>query len=186
MKIKEVKSNRGIAKLAVALSLMLSLALTGCGVNTKGSVEDVDSSSPETTKTQSSASSSPQKIKQGDELVIRIGDITETAKLYPIKVDGTAMEVLAVKASDGSIRTAFNTCEVCYDSGRGYYKQEGDELVCQNCGNRFSTSQVEVESRGCNPWPIFKENKTITEDTITISYDYLLESTKVFANWKRS
>ena len=45
------------------------------------------------------------------------------------------MEIVAVKALDGSIRTAFNTCQVCYNSGRGYYQQEGNELVCQNCGN---------------------------------------------------
>lgn len=36
-----------------------------------------------------------------------------------------------------TIRTAFNTCQVCYSSGRGYYVQEGNVLVCQNCGNRF-------------------------------------------------
>jgi uncharacterized membrane protein len=96
------------------------------------------------------------------------------------------MEVLAVKAPDGSIRTAFNTCEVCYDSGRGYYKQEGDVLVCQNCGNRFQTGQVEVQSRGCNPWPIFAEDKTVTDESITIAYDFLSDSKEVFENWKRS
>jgi len=35
------------------------------------------------------------------------------------------MEVLAVKAPDGTIRTAMNTCKICYDSGAGYYVQEG-------------------------------------------------------------
>lgn len=117
--------------------------------------------------------------------MIPTSEISGTAGFYPVTVDGEEMEVLAAKASDGTIRTAFNTCQVCYDSGRGYYQQEGDVLVCQNCGNRFGMDQVEIESGGCNPWPIFDGDKTVTEDAITISYDFLHESKQIFANWKQ-
>jgi uncharacterized membrane protein len=96
------------------------------------------------------------------------------------------MEVLAVKAPDGTIRTAFNTCQICYGSGKGYYKQDGDLLVCQNCGNRFSMDLVEVEAGGCNPWPIFDKDKTVTEESITIPSNFLKDSEKIFANWKTS
>jgi uncharacterized membrane protein len=96
------------------------------------------------------------------------------------------MEVIAVKAPDGVIRTAFNTCEVCYDSGRGYYEQVGAMLVCQNCGNRFLMSQVETQSRGCNPWPIFASDKTVTDETVTISYEFLKKSKDIFANWGKA
>ncbi|WP_312092073.1 Fe-S-containing protein [Aminipila sp.] len=75
---------------------------------------------------------------------------------------------------------------VCYDSGRGYYKQSGDKLVCQNCGNQFNMDRVEVEAGGCNPWPIFTEDKNVTDDSITISYEFLKESKEIFANWKQS
>lgn len=127
-----------------------------------------------------------QEIKEGEDLVISVSEISNTAKFYPVTVNGTAMEIIAVKASDGSIRTAFNTCQVCYDSGRGYYKQEGDQLVCQNCGNKFTMDCVEVKSGGCNPWPIFAKNKTVTDETITISYNFLNEAKQIFANWKTS
>jgi uncharacterized membrane protein len=179
------------------LTLVLAIVLAGCsnGGNSKtGNVGNAEANSPAATtdaennnaQDNSTDAGDVQEIKSGENLVIPVGDITETATFYPIKVDGTAMEVLAVKAPDGTVRTAFNTCEVCYDSGRGYYKQEGNVLVCQNCGNRFKTSQVEVQSRGCNPWPIFQENKTVTDESITISYDFLSASTKVFENWKQS
>lgn len=125
-----------------------------------------------------------QVIEAGDSLVIPISEVSATAQFYPIEVDGTRMEVLAVRDSAGNVRTAFNTCQICYGSGRGYYVQEGDVLVCQNCRNRFTIDQVEIESGGCNPWPIFEENKTVTEDTIGISYDFLQESEAIFANWK--
>jgi len=94
------------------------------------------------------------------------------------------MEILAVKASDGTVRTAFNTCQVCYSSGRGYYIQEGDVLVCQNCGNRFKMDEVEVARGGCNPVPIFKEMKEVTDTTITIPKELFAEAEGIFANWK--
>lgn len=127
-----------------------------------------------------------QSISQGEDLIIPVNEVTETAKFYPITVNGTDMEVIAVRDSTGNIRTAFNTCQICYDSGRGYYKQEGNALVCQNCGNRFTVDQIEVEAGGCNPYPIFISNKTVTEESITISYDFLVQSSKIFANWKSS
>lgn len=54
------------------------------------------------------------------------------------------MEVIAVKDSGGTVRTAFNTCQVYYSSGKGYYKQKGDKLICQNCGNAFTMDQVRI------------------------------------------
>ena len=125
-----------------------------------------------------------QIIEEGGSLVISKADVSSSAVFYPIEVDGTRMEVLAVEDSDGNIRTAFNTCQICYSSGRGYYVQEGDALVCQNCGNVFTVDQVEIESGGCNPWPIFAENKTETDESIEISYEFLKESKDIFENWK--
>lgn len=124
-----------------------------------------------------------EAVKDSD-IIIPTSDISETARFYPAEINGTNLEVMAVKAPDGSIRTAFNTCQVCYSSGRGYYIQEGDVLVCQNCGNRFAMDDVEVTRGGCNPVPITEEYKTVDEETITVSKDYLAEATAIFANWK--
>lgn len=121
----------------------------------------------------------------GKDIVIQKSDITEKAKFIPYQAGNTKMEVVAVKAPDGTIRTAFNTCQVCYNSGRGYYVQQGDELVCQNCGNRFKTSQVEKIKGGCNPVPIMKENKTEDGTSITISKDFLVQNKGLFGNWKK-
>ena len=122
-------------------------------------------------------------IKDAD-VVIQIGGITPQAKFFPVEVEGSSMEVIAVRAPDGTVRTAFNTCQICYDSGRGSYVQEGNALVCQNCGNRFRMDQVEVVSGGCNPVPIFPQNKTVTDETITIPYSFLQRAKAIFANWK--
>ncbi len=120
----------------------------------------------------------------GEDLLIPKSNITETATFYPYKAGGTKMEILALKASDGTIRTAFNTCQVCYSSGRGYYKLDGTTLVCQNCGNRFEPDQVEKEKGGCNPVPILDGEKTDNGENIVISGEFLQQAKQIFANWK--
>ena len=120
-----------------------------------------------------------------EDIKIVKSEVTEIAKFYPYKAGKTNMEVMAVKASDGTIRTAFNTCQVCYASGRGYYVQEGDEMVCQNCGNRFQLDNIEIIKGGCNPVPIMEENKTDDGTNIVISNDFMEANKDLFANWRK-
>lgn len=126
-----------------------------------------------------------ESILAGKDLKITKADITEKASFYPYKEAGSYMEVIALKASDGSIRTALNTCQVCYDSGKGYYEQVGNTLVCQNCGNVFGVDDVEVIKGGCNPVPILQEDKTEDSEFITISGSFLAENQDYFARWKK-
>jgi uncharacterized membrane protein len=134
---------------------------------------------------QSAALNQRKPLIADRDLVIQTADITENALFYPVDIDGMRMEVLAVKAPDGTIRTAFNTCQVCYNSGRGYFVQEGTVLVCQNCGRRYRMGQVERQAGGCNPVPIFPANKTVNGSIITISREYLMQTRSIFASWKR-
>ena len=141
-------------------------------------------STSESDDTADKKSKGEKVISKGKSLKIPVSDISSTVSFYPIKVDGVEMEIIAVKDSDGEIRTAFNTCQVCYSSGRGYYEQDGDALVCQNCGNRFTIDDIGVEAGGCNPWAIMSEDRTIKNGKLKISYDYLKESEQIFSNWK--
>ncbi|WP_250228682.1 DUF2318 domain-containing protein [Anaeropeptidivorans aminofermentans] len=174
-----MKRNRKKLKTITAVSMTLLLAmLTGCSsaaVSKESSGNSGNANKEENTNSSGSS---------GGDLVIPLSGISEEASFYPMEVEGISLEVIAVKDSEGTIRTAFNTCQICYDSGRGYYEQSGDVLICQNCGNRFKMSQVEVQSGGCNPWPIFAENKIVDDENITISQDFLKEATVLFENWK--
>jgi hypothetical protein len=112
-------------------------------------------------------------------------EVTAVAKFYPYKAGGVLMEVLALRAPDGTVRTAFNTCQVCYSSGRGYYTQKGDSLLCNNCGNRFLASQVELIKGGCNPVPIGKAEKKEDADFVTIPKAILEKAKPLFVKWKK-
>ena len=120
------------------------------------------------------------------DLVIPVSELSETIRIYPVTVDGLQMEVLAAKDSDGTVRTAFNTCQVCNGSRKAYFAEEGDHVVCQNCGNSFGREDVGVLSGGCNPYPIFAEDRQDSEDSVRISYDYLSSSSGLFERWKEN
>lgn len=153
--------------------------------NTEAQEKEANATETNKTETNETANNIANEIKEGENLVIPVSDLSEKASFYPVEVDGTEMEVIAGKDSQGKIRTAFNTCQVCYDSGNGYYRQLGEELVCQNCGNSFTMDVVGETAGGCNPVPILEENRTVTDLEIQISYEFLKESSDIFANWRR-
>jgi len=177
--------------LILIVLILLMAALAACApVNnsveqqvpgeSKPAVAEVDAGAEESENTEENAD-----ITIDQDIKILKSDITEKAKFYPYKSGDTYMEVLAVKASDGSIRTALNTCQVCFNSGQGYYKQEGNKLVCQNCGNVFGVDDVEVVRGGCNPVPVMKDNKTDDGEYITVKRDFLAANKDLFSDWKR-
>ncbi|MEE9913959.1 MAG: DUF2318 domain-containing protein [Deltaproteobacteria bacterium] len=89
---------------------------------------------------------------QGGELRIPVQDISDgKARFFKVKADdGTMVTFFVVKSRDGVVRAAINACDECYKAGKGYV-QEGDVMVCENCGRRFATDKINVIAGGCNP-----------------------------------
>lgn len=67
--------------------------------------------------------------------------------------DGVKVRYFVIKSSDGVIRAAYDACDVCWPEGKGYY-QQGDMMVCANCGKRFPSVKVNEVKGGCNPAPL--------------------------------
>mgnify|MGYP004514953347 FL=1 len=164
----------------------MAILISGCSNNSTSQSTKTTSTSADTqvassenttandiTTTVDGSAENVTSIKKGGYLAIPIADLSQTASFYKADLDGTEIELVALKDSKGNLRTAFNACQVCYSSGRGYYRQEGKYLVCQNCGNSFTIDQVGIASGGCNPWPILDSDRTVTDDEIQISYDVL-------------
>jgi uncharacterized membrane protein len=78
--------------------------------------------------------------------------------------DGTIVTFFVLKSADGVIRAAIDACDVCYRSGLGYY-QEGDKMVCKNCGQKFASNKINVIKGGCNPAPL---NRVVAGDKLVI------------------
>lgn len=81
-----------------------------------------------------------------------------------------------LKSSDGIIRAAFDACDVCWPAGKGYY-QEGDYMVCRNCGRRFASVLVNEVKGGCNPAPL---KRAMQGDQVVIQVKDILEGRRYF------
>ncbi len=88
------------------------------------------------------------------------------AHYFKVKADdGIMVDFFVVQSGDGVIRAAVDSCDVCYRSGKGYV-QEGNVMVCTNCGRRFATDRINEVKGGCNPAPLARE---IKGDNLVIS-----------------
>lgn len=157
--------------------LTAAIGTAACG---QGSGTD---SQKETAKDASSAA--PYMEAAADEdgnIVIDTEQITEEASYINYPVEDVTIQLIAVRAKDGTVRTAFNTCQVCNPSPLAYFVQEGDSFTCQNCGNRFTTEEVGVRRGGCNPAPIAE--KTEQDGKIVIDSGYLEQYQGNFAGWQ--
>lgn len=123
-------------------------------------------------------------LNEAGDLVINTGDIGDEATFFQVNVKGVDMAVLAVKAEDGTVRTAFDTCQICNGSPYAYFEQKGDKFQCQNCGNVYSRDMIEKERGGCNPVPIMADEKSETENEIIIPAKVLEDNAGRFKNWK--
>ena len=79
--------------------------------------------------------------------------------------DGILVKFFTVKSKDGIIRAAIDSCDVCYKSGKGYV-QQGDVMVCTNCGRKFATDRINEVKGGCNPAPLLRK---IDGDNLVVS-----------------
>ena len=81
-----------------------------------------------------------------------------------------------LQSADGIIRAAFDACDVCWPSGKGYY-QEGDNMVCRNCGRKFASVKVNEVKGGCNPAPL---KRVVVGDELVIRNEDILAGKKYF------
>ena len=89
---------------------------------------------------------------------VPLSDITTTAKFFEYEGGGTQIRFFVVKASDGSIKTAFDACDICFSQKKGY-RQEGDFMICNNCGNKYAITQLGTEKEGGGCWPGYLPSK---------------------------
>lgn len=95
----------------------------------------------------------------GADVTIPVAEISDgQAHFYSYDAGGTEVKYFVMKSSDGEYRAAFDACDVCYPNKKGY-SQEGDQMVCNNCGQRFDSTKINVLEGGCNPSPIERSVK---------------------------
>lgn len=87
-----------------------------------------------------------------------------------------SIRFFVIKSSDGVVRAAFDACEVCYRAKKGY-AQQGDNMVCLNCGMKFKSVKVNEVTGGCNPSAL---KRTVQDGKVIINQQDLLVGAKYF------
>lgn len=89
---------------------------------------------------------------------IPLSEITSKARFFNYDSKGVKINYFVVKGSDGEIRTAFDACDVC--GGRKGYRQQGNDMVCNNCGRHFNIDQIGTKNLGGGCWPSYLKHET--------------------------
>lgn len=97
---------------------------------------------------------------------IDLSDVSDGKAHYFRYVNGFGREIrfFVLQSKDGVLRAAFDACDVCWPEKKGY-TQQGDFMVCNNCGQRFRSDKINEQKGGCNPAPI---ERAINGDEVVI------------------
>lgn len=100
-----------------------------------------------------------------------------TAHFYRFPASGKDVGFFIVKGADGVLRTAFDSCDVCFQAKKGY-TQQGDFMVCNNCNRRFAIANIGPHAvGGCNPSYLVS---TISGGSVVINTGDLQTGAKYF------
>jgi uncharacterized membrane protein len=103
------------------------------------------------------------------------------AHFFEHKQERVLIRYFVVKSPDGVLRAAFDACDVCWPAGKGY-AQEGESMVCRNCGQRFHANRVNEVKGGCNPAPL---DRRVENGTLLIRVNDILAGRDYFNFSKR-
>lgn len=98
------------------------------------------------------------------------------AHFFSLGTGERAVRFFALHKSDGSIGVALDACNACYRAKLGY-RQDGDQVICNNCGMAFRPEDIGVVTGGCNPIPLVH---TLTGDAIVVKAEELEQGRKYF------
>lgn len=110
-------------------------------------------------------------------VTIPIADLNDgQAHFYSYQGQGGKIPFFVIKGKDGTLRAAFDACDVCYKEKKGY-KQQGEEMICKNCNQAFPVAKIGTVSGGCNPSPL---KTTLAGSTLEIAVGDLEAGARYF------
>jgi hypothetical protein len=116
-------------------------------------------------------------VAENDSVTLPIASFDDhRAHYYTYMHEGQPIEFFVLESNDGVVRAAFNACDVCFGAKKGY-TQDGDYMVCNNCGRRFPSDQINVLQGGCNPSPL---QRAVEGEDLVIQADDLVSGLGYF------
>ncbi len=90
-------------------------------------------------------------VAANDQVRIPLSELTDQSlHFYTADVNGTVIRFLVIHKTNGDYTTALDACQIC---GRSGYRQEGQNVICRNCGASIYVPSI-GDHGGCNPIPV--------------------------------
>jgi high-affinity iron transporter len=90
-------------------------------------------------------------IAENNQVRIPLSELTDQSlHFYTADVNGTVIRFLVIHKTNGDYATALDACQIC---GRAGYRQEGQNIICKNCGSSIYAPSI-GDRGGCNPIPV--------------------------------
>ncbi|MDF2804150.1 MAG: hypothetical protein K0S61_4053 [Anaerocolumna sp.] len=185
MSNKKNNNKKAISPLLPVSIIIVLIAVILVGTDLTSRLKK-DTNSTVVSESSNAANSDAISTNEEGDVVLKTDNISDKASFYEYDYNGTTVGLFAVKASDGTIRTALNTCQVCNGSPYAFFDQKENQFQCQNCGNLFSLDMIGEERGGCNPIPITSDERTESDNgSIVIPASFLEDNAALFSNWKK-
>ena len=86
-----------------------------------------------------------------DQVRIPLSELTDSSlHFYTANTGVTTLRFLVIHQTNGNYAVALDACQICGWAG---YRQEGQNVVCRNCGATIYIPSI-GEKGGCNPIPV--------------------------------
>jgi hypothetical protein len=186
--------------LTIALAVLV-LGTAGCSSATHSSSQAISTPAPSPTtfnigdggKASVISDFSDKKgegpsLNRGEKIALVNGEVVldasrlngTTASFFNTELpDGKTLYFFVVKDKNGIYHAAANACQVCFPAKLGF-RQEGDSMVCNVCGNKYPLEKVATEKGSCNPAPI-NPNLEVKEGKLVIRQAELDKVTEFFS-----
>lgn len=115
---------------------------------------------------------------EGDVVQIALKDVSDgNVHFFTYRSGGKNINFFVRMDGTGDFHACFDACYACYKFKKGY-RQEGTDLVCNECGTRFGISEeVWKHAGGCAPIALAS---TISNDLIVIRVADLKKGKRLF------
>jgi uncharacterized membrane protein len=90
-------------------------------------------------------------VAENNRVTIPLSELTDSSlHFYTAEVNGTVIRFLVIHKTNGDYTATLDACQIC---GRSGYRQEGQNIICRNCGASIYVPSI-GDRGGCNPIPV--------------------------------
>ena len=120
----------------------------------------------------------PEAPVQGERIVIPLDTVKDgKAHFYTYSRGGRQINFFVRADAKGTVSSYFDACYTCYKQKKGY-REEGSDLVCNECSMRFGLAEEEWDAKGgCDPIPL---KSTIEDRKLIIESGVIERGVKLF------